>query len=238
MRHRREPTRNRTGWTSNVLNELSELFVAFAATAQRPVLDIGAAYGVATHPALAAGATVYANDADPAHLAALEAATPPAHRPRLHLSPGHFPQDLDFPPGSLDAVHASNVLHFLIGDELITGIANVRRWLAPGGRLFIQAGTPYQQPFQAFIPIYEERVRTGDRWPGWIEDARAISTHKKLSQIPRSLHLLDESVLTHLVATSGLTVDRAWTYCRRDLPKSMQLNGREGVALIASSYTQ
>jgi len=238
MRHRREPTRNRTGWTSNVLNELSELFVAFAATAQRPVLDIGAAYGVATLPALATGATVYANDSEPSHLAALEAATPPADRSRLHLFPGRFPQELDFPAASLDAVHASNVLHFLTGEELTYGIANVRRWLAPGGRLFIQAGTPYQQPFQAFLPIYEERVRTGARWPGWIEDARAISTHKKLSQIPSSLHLLDESVLTNLVVSSGFAVERAWTYCRRDLPKSMHLNGREGVGFIAYSYTE
>lgn len=234
MRHRRQPTQNRTGWTSNVLNELSELFVAFAATAQRPVLDIGAAYGVATHPALAAGAIVYANDSDPTHLAALETATPPDHRPRLHLIPGRFPQDLDFPAGSLDAVHASNVLHFLTGDELSVGIANICRWLAPGGRLFIQAGTPYQQPFQAFIPIYEERVRAGEPWPGWIEDARAISTHKKLSQIPRSLHLLDEGTLTNLVVSSGLAVERCWTYCRRDLPKSMHLNGREGVGLVAT----
>jgi SAM-dependent methyltransferase len=238
MRHRRQPTRNRTGWTSNVLNELSELFVAHAATVQRPVLDIGAAYGVATLPALAAGATVYANDADPTHLAALDAATPPAHRPRLRLLPGRFPQDLDLPPGSLDAVHASNVLHFLTGDELTAGIADIRRWLAPGGRLFIQAGTPYQQPFQAFIPIYEERVRTGVPWPGWIEDTRAISTHKKLGQIPRSLHLLDEQVLTNLLTTAGLAVEHSWTYCRRDLPRSMHLNGREGVGCIASSYTE
>lgn len=233
MRHRREPTRNRTGWTSNVLNELSELFVAHAATVQRPVLDVGAAYGIATLPALAAGATVYANDSDPTHLATLEAATPPDHRSRLHLAPGRFPQDLNFPAASLDAVHASNVLHFLTGDELLTGIAHIRRWLAPGARLFIQAGTPYQQPFQAFIPLYEERVRAGARWPGWIEDTRTISAHKKLSQIPRSLHLLDEPALTHLVVSSGFLVERAWTYCRRDLPKSMQLNGREGVGLVA-----
>lgn len=235
MRHRRQPTRNRTGWTSNVLNELSELFVASAATAQRPVLDIGAAYGVASLPALAAGATVYANDADPGHLAALEAATPPADRPRLHLFPGRFPQDLDFPAASLDAVHASNVLHFLTGDELTAGIANVRRWLAPGGRLFIQAGTPYQQPFQAFIPIFEERLRAGVPWPGWVPDARAISSHKKLSQIPRSLHLLDELTLTNLVEAAGLYVERCRTYCRRDLPKSMHLNGKEGVGLVAVS---
>jgi polyketide synthase PksL len=268
MTHRRLPTRNRTGWTSNVLNELSELFVAFAAQTQRPVLDIGAAYGVASLPALAAGATVYANDADPSHLATLAAAppppprappppppppaspppapppphlatlaaaTPPAHLPRLHLLPGRFPHELPLPPASLDAVHASNVLHFLPGDELTHGLALVHRWLAPGGRLFIQAATPYQQPFQAFVPTFEARLAAGYPWPGWVPAVRAISQHKKLGQIPAALHLLDEQTLSRLVLAHGFTIERCWTYRRRDLPRSMHLDGREGVGLVATS---
>ena len=235
MTHRRQPTRNRSGWTSNVLNELSELFVAFAAQTQRPVLDIGAAYGVATLPALAAGATVYANDADPSHLATLAAATPTPHLPRLHLLPGRFPHELHLPPASLDAVHASNVLHFLPGDELTHGLALVHRWLAPGGRLFIQAATPYQQPFQAFVPTFEARLAAGHPWPGWVPAVRAISQHKKLGQIPAALHLLDEQTLSRLVLAHGFTIERCWTYRRRDLPRSMHLDGREGVGLVATS---
>ena len=233
MIHRRQPTRNRTGWTSNVPNELSQCFIAYSKSVCRPVLDIGAAYGVATIPALAAGATVLANDSDPGHLAGLEELTPPLLRPQLQLLPGRFPHDFDIPAQSLAAVHASNVLHFLTGDELMAGFQLMARWLAPGGRLFVQAGTPYQQPFAAFVPVYEARVAAGELWPGWVEDARAISTHRKLDQIPRSLHLLDEAVLNRLVTLGGLQVERVWTYRRHDLPRSMHLDGREGVGLIA-----
>ncbi len=233
MIHRRQPTRNKTGWTSNVPNELSQLFIAYSASATLPVLDIGAAFGVATIPALAAGATVFANDCDPDHLATLEGATPQELRPQLRLLPRRFPQDLDFPAQSLAAVHASNILHFLTGDELLAGFQKIAAWLAPGGRLFVQAGTPYQQPFAALVPLYEARTAAGDPWPGWVEDARAISTHKKLSQIPRSLHLLDEAVLRRLAISADLQIERIWTYRRHDLPRSMHLDGREGVGLVA-----
>lgn len=224
------------GWTSNVLNELSELFVAACAEVRRPVLDVGAAFGVASLPALAAGATVIANDSDADHLTALEAATPIEHRDRLTLLPARFPDELALPPGGLDAIHASNIFHFLTGEELERGAAQCKRWLAPGGRLFVQAGTPYQAPFAAFVPIYEERVRERVPWPGWIEDTRAISSHRRLGQIPRSLHLLDAEVLERVFVGAGFTIERVWTYRRRDLPRSLHLDGREGVGFVA--YTK
>ena len=101
MPHRRQPTRNRMGWTSNQPNELSRLFIDFCGSAQAPVLDLGAAYGVATVPALEAGARVIANDLDSDHLFEI-----PDH-PNLTRLAGRFP-DFDLPPGSLAAVHASN----------------------------------------------------------------------------------------------------------------------------------
>ena len=229
--HRRSPTRNRMGWTSNQLNALSQLFVDFCGSISLPVLDLGAAYGVATLPALAAGAHVIANDIDAAHLAQLELLA--GVQPRLQLLPGRFPDQLELPPDSLAAVHASNVLHFLDGAELTLGAAKIAKWLAPGGRLFVHAGTPYQQPFSRFIPQYEQRVAAGDPWPGYVIDTKEISSHRRLSQIPPSIHLLDAQVLTRVFEAAGLTVDRVWLYRRHDLPRSLHLDGREGVALLA-----
>ena len=219
------------GWTSNQLNALSQLFVDFCGSISLPVLDLGAAYGVATLPALAAGAHVIANDLDTEHLA--ELALLAGAQPRLQLLPGRFPDQLDLPPDSLGAVHASNVLHFLDGEELTLGATKVAKWLAPGGRLFVHAGTPYQQPFSRFIPQYEQRVAAGAPWPGYVVDTKEISSHRRLSQIPPSIHLLDAQVLTRVFQGAGLTVDRVWLYRRHDLPLSMHLDGREGVALLA-----
>ncbi len=225
--HRRQPTLNRMGWSSNQLNALSQLFVEDCGPGRLPVLDIGAAFGIASLAALAKGSRVIANDLDAAHLAEL------ASHPGLEILPGRFPGELDVPPGSLSAVHASNVLHFLTGEELTLGAAQVAKWLAPGGRFFVHAGTPYQQPFLRFIPEYERRVALGELWPGYVEDTHAISSHRKLGQIPRAIHLLDAQVLTRVFLGAGLEIDRVWCYRRHDLPRSMHYDGREGVAVLA-----
>jgi len=231
--HRRIPTRNRTGWTSNRLNEVSELFVAFCRHANLPVLDIGAAFGIASLAALDTGATVFANDLEPEHLAAIANAAKPEHARRLVLIPGRFPRQLKFAEASLSAVHASNVLHFLTGGQLALGIASIAHWLAPGGKLFVQASSPWQRPFQAFVPVFESRRAAGEEWPGWIENTSQYSTHRKLNQIPSSLHLLDDDTLRRKAEAAGLIVENAWLYRRRDAPASLFLDGRECAGLIA-----
>ena len=225
--HRRLPTRNRTGWASNQLNEVSERFAAHCRLVTRPVLDIGAAYGLATIAALESGATVYANDIDPSHLAQIPASE------NLILLPGRFPHDLLFPENSLDAVHASNVFHFLTGPQLARGLRSIAHWLAPGGRLFVLAATPWQQPWERFIPVFESRRAAGAAWPGWIDRTADYSTHRKLDQSPSSLHLLDNETLQTAAESAGLTVEECKLYRRRDLPRSLFLDGRECLALIA-----
>ena len=216
------------------MNEVSRLFVDFCRDASLPVLDIGAAYGIATLPALAAGATVIANDLDSAHLEVLAQRCPREHRSRLVLATGRFPRHLHWAEGSLAAIHASNVLHFLTGPQIENGAASIAHWLAPGGRVFIQASTPWQKPWTRFVPLFEERRAQGEAWPGWMEDTRAHSDHGKLSQIPKSIHLLDDTVLCRVMEAAGLTVERCWLYRREDLPASLHYDGRECVGLIAS----
>jgi len=228
------PTRNHTGWTSNQLNEVSEQFVVFCRDhAYLPVLDIGAAYGIATHAALLEGATVIANDADSAHLRILAEGTPAQDRKRLVLSPGRFPRHIHLGESSLSAVHASNVLHFLTGPQLENGAASIAHWLAVGGKVFVQASTPWQAPFATFIEEFEARKAAGEPWPGWIEDTHKRFDHPKITQIPKSTHLLDPETLTRVFTGAGLEVERCWTYRRRDLAKGMQFDGRECAGLIA-----
>jgi hypothetical protein len=87
------------------------------------------------------------------------------------------------------------------------------------------------QPFAEFIPEYEQRQRQGEEFPGWMENARRYSNHGLLSQIPKSVHLLDEGVLRR--EFQRFEVERCWLYRRRDLSKTMWLDGRECVGLVA-----
>ncbi|MBI2687654.1 MAG: class I SAM-dependent methyltransferase [Acidobacteria bacterium] len=234
LRHRRIPTHNQTGWASNQLNEISERFVAHCRSVALPVLDIGAAFGIATLAALETGATVIANDLEASHLSHIAHSATPDQARRLILIPGRFPRHLKLAESSLSAVHASNVLHFLTGPQLEQGFASIAHWLGPGGRLFIQASTPWQQPFKDFVPVFQSRRKEGAEWPGWLEDTKEYSTHRKLGQIPQSIHLLDDITLRKKVEAAGLQVDEAYLYRRRDLPASLFLDGRECAAIIAT----
>lgn len=213
------------GWSSDQLSPLSLSFVEFSRACTAPVLDIGAGLGTAALAAVGAGARVIANDVDEGALERLSG--------QMQVRAGRFPRELHFEPGTLGAVHASNVFHFLTGNQLEYGFRAIARWLRPGARLLVQAATPYQAPFAAFLPEYERRLAAAERWPGWIPKISVYSNHRQLSQMPRSLHLLDDVILTRTALAAGLEIERAWLFRRADLPASLHLDGRESVALIA-----
>jgi SAM-dependent methyltransferase len=213
------------GWSSGQLSPLSLLFVEFSRSCAAPVLDIGAGLGAASLAALAAGAAVIANDLDDGPLQHLSQ--------HVQVRPGRFPRELHFEPESLAAVHASNVFHFLTGNQLEYGFRSIARWLQPGGKVFVQAATPYQAPFAAFLPEYARRLAGSEKWPGWIPKISLYSSHRQLSQMPRSLHLLDDVILTRAARAAGLEIERVWLFRRPDLPATLHLDGREAVALIA-----
>ena len=230
--HRRVPTTNKMGWSSNTLNELSELFVEACAKPFITAIDIGAALGIATLPALAGGAHLLANDSSQQHLLELKNRTPEADKAHLTLMPGRFHRDIKLPAESLDLAHASNVFHFFTGRQIEQSAALLQHALRPGGRAYIIAATPYMSTFEAFIPTYEARVQAKAPWPGWIENTRDFSTHRLLSNLPKSIHLLDASVLTRVFEAAGFETERCWQFRRRDLPKSIHLDERESVAWI------
>ncbi len=216
------------------LSKYGKMFVDFAHKAPGPMLDIGAAYGVCTIPALRAGADVIANDISTSALTRLEQNTPEDLRAHLTLLPGHFPDGLNFKPNSLGAIEASHVLHFLDGPTLEMGCRKMYEWLKSGGRVFVVCFTPYHRFMQRFIPVYEDRVLRGERWPGYVED----STPYVLKQgiIPRQTHLMDPAVLSRAFRDAGFVVEDASVFpCPPDLePREFfHLDGREWVGLSA-----
>lgn len=226
-------TPNQRGRTTAVLNEINEVFVDHAAQCQRPVLDIGCAFGIASLAALATGAVVIANDIDDAMLRTVQEQAPPADRPRLELRRAAFPHELDFPPGSLDAAHASNLLNFLRGEEIDAGLAKLHRWLAPGGRFFAISGTPWAANVRRFIPVFEERRARGLRWPGECDRIQDYVDGPTATELPEFLHLLDELTLGRALREAGFEIERLESFHRRHTPSYIALDGRENVRFIA-----
>ncbi|WP_306029220.1 class I SAM-dependent methyltransferase [Stappia sp. MMSF_3263] len=226
-------TANRRGRTTTRLNEINARFAQLAGEARLPVLDLGCAFGVAAHAALAAGATVIANDIDPLHLEETARNAPPGTSDRLRLAPGAFPAGLDFDDGSLALVHASNLLNFLKGEEIDAGFASIFRWLAPGGRFLSMSGSPYSANIRGFIPAYEANVAAGLDWPGECHDLHARSDDPTIAELPDFLHLLDPAVLSRSAREAGLEVEEAQFFNRAGTPDYIALDGRENVVFVA-----
>jgi len=225
-------TLNQMGYMTSSLDPFSREFVQYAATVQDQVLEIGAAYGVATLEALKLGATIIANDLDERHLEVLRNRAPESLRTNLSLLPGRFPTDLEITSESISAILISRVLHFFDGPTLIASAAELFRYLKPGGKLFIVADTPYLKPFESFLPTYFERKARQIPWPGFIENLRDRVTHRA-GQLPDFFHALDPEVLSQLLENAGFKIEKVEIFSQSQYPLDIQLDGREGVGCIA-----
>jgi len=225
-------TLNSMGTMTPEPDAFSRAFIEFAPRAPGRSLDIGAAYGVATLPALRGGASVIANDIDGRHLKILFGRVPQEHRARLELAPGEFPDGLDFPAGSLGAVLICRVLHFFDGPRIERAAAKVMGWLAPGGKVFAVAETPYIGTAKAYFPTYEAKLKAGHPWPGVVENV-GVHDPKRAGSLPSLFHLLDERILGRVFTAAGFGIERLELFARPDYPPDIRLDGRESVGLIA-----
>jgi SAM-dependent methyltransferase len=200
------PTLNATGWMTLELDEVSRAFVTFAAQSGSECLDIGCAYGVATLPALAAGARVLASDLELRHLQILEQRTPPEDRARLRTRQGAMPE-IDFSPASFGAILSARALHFLRGPDVTRTVANMARWLEPGGRLFLVMDSPYGGPWARRAPEYERRKAAGDPWPAYVADFRELlPSDAPAANHPPFINPMDPDILRREVTGAGLQV--------------------------------
>jgi len=227
------PTLNQTGFMTTTLDVYSQQFVDEARNVDAPVLEIGAAYGVATIPALKNGATVIANDLDERHLQILKNRTPKEFHDRLILKPGKFPDELQIEDDSLSAVLICRILHFFDGDAIERSIKAVSRWLKPNGKIFIIADTPYLGNMQNLIPDYEARLNSGDKWPGYTTDIKSRVMPEFKDYLPNVMHFLDPTVLRRVLEENNFEIETLETFARHEYPPEIQLDGREGVAAIA-----
>lgn len=227
-------THNKTGRTSQNPDEVSQAFIEFCATCQEgKVLDIGAALGVATLLALEKGVTVIANDIEQSHLENIARNCPKHLRSNLLLEKGRFPDDLDYPDNSLNAVLASQVLHFLKGEEIEKGAILIYKWLKPEGKVFVIAGTPYAKNIRSVIPIYKKRKKEGKKWPGEIEKIQDYANHSTVQELPSFFHALNDKVLKDAFERAGFIIEQCKIFARKDAPSYIKLDGRENVMLIA-----
>jgi SAM-dependent methyltransferase len=162
----------------------------------------------------------------------LKERTPASYRKNLILKPGSFPNELDFAANSLDAILICRLLHFFNESNIEIAFKKMASWLAPKGRLFALTETPYLKNFQEFIPIYEKRVASGEKFPGYVDNVMKVAPERGKT-LPEVIHFLNVDVMSRLANESGLTIKQCHTIARPDFPEDLQLDGRESVGLIA-----
>ena len=226
------PTLNRKGFMNETLNQVSQAFVDFAGSCESQILDMGCAYGVATLPALAAGACVTACDMDVGHVEILQSRVPADQQWRLTPCVGEMP-NIEFIRETFGAIHCSRLVHFLKPDEVRLGFEQMAKWLRPGGKLFLVSDTPYAGYWSATVPDYLARKAAGEDWPGFIADTRPLlrpDSAKAQSGGPFHLNPMDPDILAREAERVGLKVEEvrflpSVSKAERDRPLSQNQAG-------------
>ena len=208
-------------------------FAEHAGRSRCPVLDVGAAYGNASYPALEAGGTVIACDLAEEELARLRRPVPPVMQKRLVTLAARFPEQLHFTNNSLSAILAAQVLHFFDGETVRSALAAAFRWLESGdGRLYLVVMTPQLSYYIKFLPEFRRRKMAGDPWPGTF-DPRLVATPEWRDKLPHLVNLFDADILRWAVEEAGFAIEHLEPFCYKDFPEKHRTNGEEFLGLIA-----
>ena len=227
-------TVNKMGITTLELAPPTKDFVEFSSHCKKPVLDIGCGFGVSSLAALNMGARVIAFDLAQEHLRVLKDNTPPELTDHLITKVGRFPDDLDFDANSLSAVHASMILHFLTGEEIMTGLQQCYDYLEPGGQLFLGNMSPYLGIYDTkkLCAQYDSRITQNKKWPGYIAHIQFVKEEWR-NQLPPFAHFFKVDTAVKFVSEAGFEVENAYYYTLNSIPREYITNGREYVGLRA-----
>jgi SAM-dependent methyltransferase len=226
------PVAQSYGWTSTIPNPMSCKFFDLVKNIQNPrVIDIGAGYGVASIPAMEAGAYVIVNDIDQSQLDHIADLVREKNFQRqcqfLNAALPNLPDILQ-----LDAIHASNVLHFLTGDEIVLTAKWMYRNLKNGGKVFLQMQSPWCGQLHSFLSEYEMRKASGLKWPGEIDDVTRYALEGIRHMMADFNHVLEAEIVADTFREVGFTIEYADYYTRPGLPEVCRFDGRENLGVV------
>jgi len=227
-------TVNKMGITTLELAPPTQDFVDYAYGCTHPIVDIGCGYGLSSLAALKTGAKVIAIDLAIEHLQVLQKNVPQALKDNLSIQVASFPEAFDLPDASIDAAHASMILHFLSGEQILAGLKKIYACLRPGGKLFIANMSPYLGLFdhEKLSEEYNSRQARGETWPGYIEQI-SFAREPWKSQLPPYAYFFKIEDAVKMISQAGFEVEKVYYYTLNSIPDDYKTNGREYVGLTA-----
>ena len=238
------------GHTTTPSDPISQCFIQPAREISHlggQVLEIGAAFGVATLAAIATGATVYCNDIDVRNLAVVrqrylasiseqQSMSVTGDDSQLILVPGALPHELlGLPRRFFDAILICRVLHFFTGEKIDESLQLMSTLLAPGGKIYIVCETPFLKNWDSFIPELNKRIELGVEWPGEITNTDEFDRSGRETTSCKFIHWITKEVLERSMLRAGFNLEQV-TYINRvgQFPESLLRpeEGRESVGAI------
>lgn len=222
------------GYVFARLDPFMEEFVHYAVTLGGTALNVGSGFGIAERLALLLGAeNIICNDIYQDQLELVQQLTPVEYSARLNLLQGAFPDELNIVNSSIRVFGIFRVLHFFMPEEIVRAFNTIYSWLEPGGVLTLCVNTMYMRNWHKFIPVYEQRVKEGQLWPGVAECAQ-FESGEYGGRLPAYMHLMDQEVLTRELTRAGFVIEKAANIdCHGFFPNTVSYNGREGVGVVA-----
>jgi ubiquinone/menaquinone biosynthesis C-methylase UbiE len=233
------PTLNNMGWMiAQELDTYTEAFIHYALTANKPVLEVGAAYGVAAPRILQQGGKVIVNDLDGRHLDTLYEQTPPHLQPNLQLLAGSCIDEIEVEDSNLSAILCGRVFHFFDTETIAVCLARFARWLEPNGKIFIVADSIFHGMNEGLLADFLQRKAEGHPNPAKVSLANnprlAAQPNKDeiLQAMPEYFNFIDIETMAKLFNQAGFLVEYASYFPAKYYYDVSLWDGREGVGLI------
>jgi SAM-dependent methyltransferase len=212
---------------------LIENITNFSKKATNPILDIGGGYGRLSKLMAEQGATVIFNDLDERHVLLGRQIFTIDERSHLYINTFKFPRGMIIPQNSLSGVVLHRVIHFMKPDEVEEGIAKIKRWLVPGGKVFIAVLPPQHGEYRdVVLPQYEKRWQQGDAWPGYGFKSKALLPDQAYA-LPKVLHVMDRRPLEQVLLKYGFVIEKADYIDMKNFGNSDIRDGHELFGIVA-----
>lgn len=184
-------------------------------------LDIGCGAGSQSYELLKKGATVVMNDPDARSLdlfkiAASELIPKDELNRAVNFNYGFFPEATkDLPDASFDGIVCNHVMHYTNPEQIQAMFAEMYRLLKPGGRIHIDAISPYHSYlFQFATALALDKMQKGEEWPSELTDTNQIFTeetglnadYNTARHLPPYMHPQFSEVLAREASKAKLTI--------------------------------
>ena len=228
------PTLDNQGWIWLYKDEITNAYIDYAARTKGLMLEVGAGYGHIVLEVLITGARVIADDISQGQLQIIQHRVEESGLSGLEVINAAFPEKLDLPENAIDGILISRVFHFFTGSMIRESLRKVRRWLRPGGKVFIVTDSVYRAIFKGLIPQYEKNVSDGVEWPGWVDDVRKLVPKGRLDPEtqPLAMNLIDPTIIRRELVSAGFRVEVSSFFNYPAEPDYARLDGREIVGAI------